>query len=126
MKLTISKGKTTVAISKKEWDNIGKEQGWSPEKKLFAAETKEESLKKMANAQIQQVKMAIINASKETQIPLSKAKAFFTSIFNQLGELSISQINKAIEVAESEALSSQQNAQAPDASQVTQTPQQIQ
>jgi hypothetical protein len=42
MKLVKENGKQKVVMSKSEWESIGKDQGWMPKKRLFAAETNEE------------------------------------------------------------------------------------
>jgi len=53
MKVVMSGGKKQLVLSRSEWEKIGKDKGWIPRKKLYAAETQQALTEEIQRKQLQ-------------------------------------------------------------------------
>ena len=66
MKVVISGNKKQLVLSRSEWEKIGKDQGWLPKKRLYAAETQQALTEEIQRKQLQSAQNAG-NAIRELQ-----------------------------------------------------------
>jgi len=108
MKITkTASGKRTIKISRKEWTNIGKKAGWMKKIAQPAPLAQPAQQPSQQPRQDMRIKKAILQSSKETQVPIKKARLFFESLFNQLGNLPFALIKKELEIVEQEETNAQ-------------------